>query len=329
MAERAQDETAGPLLDVEGAVVQYGDGPASVRAVDGVSLQVARGESVGLVGESGCGKSSLGRALIQLEPLRGGAVSFGGRGVSALRGKDRFAFRRRVQMVFQDPYGSLNPRLSVGGAIDEVLRVHGLADAAARRARVAELLTSVGLDPAYAARYPHEFSGGQRQRVGIARALAVEPELLIADEPVSALDVSVQVQILNLFRDLRRRLGLTYLFIAHDLAVVRYVCDRVLVMYRGRIVEEGAAADVFARPAHPYSRLLVETVPDVDRGLRTRHAPPGKPLAAEAGDASWAGCAFAPRCPLAAEICRLETPALRALGPARRAACHFAKAPER
>ena len=326
MADRPGERPAEPLLEVDAAVVQYGEGPTALRAVDGVSFQIARGESVGLVGESGCGKSSLGRALIQLEPLRSGSVSFGGRLVAGLGGRDRFAFRRRVQMVFQDPYGSLNPRLSVGGAMDEVLRVHGMADAGARRARTAELLEAVGLDAAYARRYPHEFSGGQRQRVGIARALAVEPELLIADEPVSALDVSVQVQILNLFRDLRRRLGLTYLFVAHDLAVVRYVCDRVLVMYRGRIVEEGPAADVFARPAHPYSRLLVETVPDVDRGLRMRGTPPGQPLAAEAADASWGGCAFAPRCPLAAERCRSETPALRGVGTGRRAACHFAEA---
>ena len=325
MREASVATDATPLLEVADLVVQYGQGADALQAVAGVSLAIARGESLGLVGESGCGKSSLGRALLQLEPIHAGEVRFAGQSVSALRGRALLGFRRRAQMVFQDPFGSLNPRLSVGGALDEVLRVHGLGEPDARRARIEDLLTAVGLDPTYAYRYPHEFSGGQRQRVGIARALAVQPDLIIADEPVSALDVSVQVQILNLFRDLRRRLGLTYLFIAHDLAVVRYVCDRVLVMYRGRIVESGPAAEVFARPAHPYARLLVDAVPDVEKGLRLRGSARPAVAAAEAGAGAPGGCAFAPRCPLAQARCSLERPVLRRVGAGRQAACHFAE----
>jgi ABC-type oligopeptide transport system ATPase subunit len=250
--------------------VFYGSRRNPVRAVDGVSFSIERGESVGLVGESGSGKSTLGRAILRLEPIRSGRVLFDGTDVTTLRGDALKKFRRRAQMIFQDPYGSLNPRIAIGRAIDEVLVVHGIARGDERHRRVDELLRSVGLDAAYRHRYPHEFSGGQRQRIGIARSLAVNPEFIIADEPVSALDVSVQVQILNLLKDLRKDLNLSYLFIAHDLAVVRYVCDRVLVMQSGKIVEEGRADDVFDHPKHPYTRALVAAVPEIEKGLALR-----------------------------------------------------------
>jgi len=259
-----------PLLACVNATVVFGRGAHTVRALDGVTLSVNAGEVVGLVGESGSGKSTLARALLGLQPLAGGEVRFDGRAVDAWMRKDPAGFRRRAQMIFQDPYGSLNPRQTIGAALAEVLQVHRLGGAADRPRRVAELLRQVGLDPAYAPRYPHEFSGGQRQRIGIARALALEPAVLIADEPVSALDVSVQVQILNLLKDLQRERGLTLLFIAHDLAAVRYLCDRLYVLHRGRVVESGHAAEVYARPAHAYTQALLAAVPDVERGLAAR-----------------------------------------------------------
>ncbi len=232
-----------------------------IRAVDGVSIAVHEGETLGLVGESGSGKSTLARLLLRLERPTAGRVLFRGRDLAERGRRELRGFRREAQIVFQDPFGSLNPRLTVGAALREVLRVHGLARGAAARRRIDELLTLVGLDPGAALRYPHEFSGGQRQRIGVARALAVEPRLVVADEPVSALDVSVQAQVLNLLMDLQERLGLTYLFIAHDLAVVRQVSDRVVVMRAGRIVEEGAAARLFEAPEHPYTRSLLAAVP--------------------------------------------------------------------
>ncbi len=309
-----------PLLDVQNLRVWYGPRRRPVRAVDGVSLGVAAGECVGLVGESGCGKSSLARAALRLEPATGGRILFEGQDVDSLRPAALRAFRAGSQMVFQDPFESLNPRLTVGRMLDEVLWVHRKGDRAARQARAAALLDSVGLDSACAGRYPHEFSGGQRQRLGLARALAVEPRLIIADECVSALDVSVQVQILNLLKDLQAALKLAYLFIAHDLAVVKYMCDRVYVMYLGRVVESGPAAALYAAPAHPYTRALLAAVPEVGRDL--------PPMAVRGGgveDApSAVGCPFLPRCPDAGAICRQQAPALRWLDNGHAVACHQA-----
>ncbi|MFH0880032.1 MAG: ABC transporter ATP-binding protein [Lentisphaerota bacterium] len=314
-----------PLAEIQDLRVVYGARNKTLQAVDGVSFAIRPGRSVGLVGESGSGKSTLGRALLRLEKIQSGRLLFEGRDLLALKGRGLKAFRRKAQMIFQDPAGSLNPRLSVGGALREVLFVHRVGDRLARRQRVAELLELVGLNPDCASRYPHEFSGGQRQRIGIARALALEPKLIVADEPVSALDVSVQVQILNLLRDIQKRMGLSYLFIAHDLAVVRYVCDEVLVMYKGRIVEQAAAERLYADPRHPYTRLLLASVPDVWKGLKSRSAAGGR----DAHDhenttdkAAAAGCAFHPRCPWAIGRCRVESPALKEYARGHQTACH-------
>jgi oligopeptide/dipeptide ABC transporter ATP-binding protein len=318
-----------PLLETENLNVTFRlPGGRRLAAVTDVTLHVEPGEIVGLVGESGCGKSTLGLAALGLIQTQGGRVRFQGRDVAALRGADLQAFRRQAQMIFQDPYGSLNPRLTVGAAIEEALKVHRLGARAVRRGRVRELLELVGLSPDYAGRYPHEFSGGQRQRVGIARALALSPALVVADEPVSALDVSVQVQILNLMKDLQERLNLAYLFVAHDLAVVRYLCRRVYVMYLGRIVEEAPADALFSRPAHPYTQALLAVVPDVDKGLRQRQAQTKRAvLAGEIPSAfqTLPGCPFHPRCPNVRDRCRMERPDLRPLSGGQAAACHFAR----
>lgn len=310
-----------PFLEAIGLTVGYAvrggrNAERIHRALDGVSLRFEHGDRVGLVGESGSGKTTLAKTLIGLEKPSAGEVRVEGQ---LLKGFDRQAlagFRRRVQMVFQDPLGSLNPRMTVGGAVGEVLSVHQVVPRAERAGRVADLLETVGLDASYAGRYPHEFSGGQRQRIGIARALAVEPELLIADEPVSALDVSVQAQVLNLLSDLcdSRRMGL--LLVAHDLAVVNYVCRRVVVMYLGRIVEEGPVAQVFGQPAHPYTVALRAAVPDPDRVADpVRQAPaPDVPRPER-------GCPFWPRCPHAVDRCKAEHPALRTVSGAHQAAC--------
>lgn len=251
-----------PLLEVENLDVVYGRGRGAVHAVKGVSLAIAPGEIFGLVGESGCGKSSLGRAIVRLEDPAAGKILFRGGDVAPLRSAALKTYRRKVQMVFQDPYGSLNPRMKVGSAILDVLAVHRIGKTVAeRRARVEELFSAVGLDPRWAWRYPHEFSGGQRQRICIARALALDPELLVADEPVSALDVSVQAEILRLLQKLRAERNLAFLFVSHDLAVVRNICDRVAVMYNGEIVESGPVADVIDQPRHEYTRTLIAAVP--------------------------------------------------------------------
>ncbi|MFN8715886.1 MAG: ABC transporter ATP-binding protein [Gemmatimonadaceae bacterium] len=267
----------------------------AVKAVDGVSFDVARGETLALVGESGCGKTTTGRALLRLIEPTGGTVHFDGVDLLALRGEALRRMRRHLQIVFQDPYGSLNPRLTVGAAIREGLIVHQLAEGAAADARVARLLDEVGLRPEYATRYPHEFSGGQRQRIGIARALAVEPSFIVCDEPVSALDVSVQAQVVNLLRDLQRDRGLSYLFIAHDLAVVSHMADRVAVMYLGRIVELAPRRALFATPRMPYTQALLSAVPvPVPGGARQRILLPGDPPSPVNPPP---GCVFHPRCP--------------------------------
>jgi ABC-type oligopeptide transport system ATPase subunit len=258
-----------PLLEASSVVVQFQGRDESGRsrlwaAVDGVTLCVEEGERVGIVGESGSGKTTLGKALLGIEPLAGGKVLFRGKDVHLMKGNHLKSFKRGAQMIFQDPLGSLNPRMTVGDILSEVLAVHQLAARAERPKRVAALLEQVGLDEGYLGRYPHEFSGGQRQRIGIARALALNPALLVADEPVSALDVSVQAQILNLIRDLSEARHMAVILVAHDLAVVNYVCDRVLIMNKGRVVEEGPTRDVFTNPRHPYTQLLKASVPDPD-----------------------------------------------------------------
>lgn len=319
-----------PLLEIDNLKVRF-TVPGTkklLRAVDGVSLALEQGESLGLVGESGCGKTTLGNAIIAQSPVSEGRILFQGTSIGGLTGAALKVYRRQVQMIFQDPIGSLNPRMTVGSAIAEVLHVHrlvrGRKEAAAR---VAELLKAVGLDEGYASRYPHEFSGGQRQRVGIARALAVQPSVIVADEPVSALDVSVQVQILNLMRDLQKQQNLSYLFVAHDLAVVRYMCDRILVMYLGRIVESAPTDAIYEQPSHPYTEALLSAVPDVDKGLRARKE--GSTRIVLKGDVpspvdTIAGCPFHPRCHRAQEICRREAPPVQTVGPGHTSVCHFA-----
>jgi oligopeptide/dipeptide ABC transporter ATP-binding protein len=288
-------------------------GGAVVRAVAGVTFCVRRSRSLGLVGESGCGKTTLARTVLRLTPATGGRVFFNGRDVLMLSPGEMRTVRRHMQMVFQDPIGSLNPRMNVEALVGEALTVHGLVrNRAERRRRVAELLARVGLSPDDLPRYPHEFSGGQRQRIGIARALALEPRLIICDEPVSALDVSIQSQILNLLADLQDELGLSYLFIAHDLAVVRHFCDEIAVMYLGKIVEQAAAEELFARPRHPYTRALLAAAPVPDpRAAREHLALPGEPP--NPADPP-VGCAFHPRCPVALDRCRQAVPELEVHG---------------
>ncbi|OZI41059.1 ABC transporter ATP-binding protein [Bordetella genomosp. 1] len=289
-----------------------------LRAVDGVSFDIARGETLALVGESGCGKSTVARMLVGLYGLTRGEIAFDGQPVARMQGRSGRALRRRLQMIFQDPFASLNPRWRVGRIIAEPMLTHTSMSAAEREIRVAELLTQVGLDPADQHRYPHQFSGGQRQRISIARALAVRPEFLVCDEPTSALDVSVQAQVLNLMKELQRELGLTYLFISHNLAVVHHVADRVGVMYLGRIVEVASRDDLFAQPRHPYTRMLLEAIPDLEGTGKRRTAVAGEvpnPLNPPPG------CTFHPRCPHANDRCKREVPVALPTG-AGVVACH-------
>ena len=322
--------TGTPLLEVRGLAMHF---PVSegivlsrkigdVKAVDGVDFTINRGETLGLVGESGCGKTTTGRCILRLERPTAGEILFDGRDVNRMQRSELVALRRRMQVIFQDPYSSLNPRMKVGDIIAEPIKVHGVEpDAARRRARVRELLAVCGLDPKFTDRYPHEMSGGQRQRVGIARALALDPEFIVCDEAVSALDVSIQAQVVNLLEDLRERFGLTYLFIAHDLSVVRHLCQRVAVMYLGRIVEMADNNELFDNPLHPYTQALLSAVPIPDpriEAMREFHPPKGEvpsPLNPPPG------CVFHPRCPMAVEGCRRERPVLRELRPGHWVAC--------
>ncbi|AYB60412.1 ABC transporter ATP-binding protein [Ralstonia solanacearum] len=294
--------------------------PAVVRAVDGIDLAIRPGEVVGLVGESGCGKSTLGRIAGGLLPPSAGEVRVDGRPVNGLTAHEARDARLQIQMIFQDPYASLNPRLRVEDIIGEAARVHGLTDRAGFADYVAAQMQRAGLDPALRDRYPHQFSGGQRQRIGIARALAVQPSMLVCDEAVAALDVSIQAQILNLFMDLREQLNLTYLFISHDLGVVEHLSDRVVIMYLGRVVESAPAQDVFRRPNHPYTQTLLAEIPRLSARHKTFTAVQGEmpsPLAPPTG------CHFHPRCPHAMPRCRTEAPTLRGIAVNHVSACHL------
>jgi peptide/nickel transport system ATP-binding protein len=311
-----------PLLKVQNLVVEYAVGGKTVHAVSGVSLEIARGETLGLVGESGCGKSTLGRAVLQLREARSGRVLFDGNDLTAMRGEALRRMRQRVQLIFQDPIASLNPRRRIGDIVAEPLVIAGIKDAEKRRKMVSDVLSAVGLDPALVmGRLPHEFSGGQCQRICIARALVLNPDFIICDEPVSALDVSIRAQILNLLEEMKARYGLTLLFIAHDLAVVKAVSDRVAVMYLGRLCEVGPSEQLFAKPAHPYTALLIQAIPVPDPDKRPAESvavgEPPSPIAPPSG------CRFRTRCPRADARCAAEVPELRAVAPGQYAACHY------
>ncbi|MFJ3057483.1 ABC transporter ATP-binding protein [Herbaspirillum sp. NPDC087042] len=310
-----------PLLEVAGLKKHFATATTTVKAVDDVSFRIDEGQTLGLVGESGCGKSTTGRSILRLIEPSAGSVRFMGQELTLLPEGQLRAMRRHMQMVFQDPYASLNPRMTIGEVLEEPLIVHRLHDRATRKRKVAEALDMVGLNPAYAARHPHEFSGGQRQRVGIARAIITRPKLVVADEAVSALDVSIQAQILNLLRTLQQELGLTYLFVSHDLAVIRHVSDTIGVMYLGRMVELGAREDIYAQPRHPYTQALLSAIPrEHPRQQRQRIVLQGSiPNPA----APPPGCHFHPRCASCMEICKTQAPAPVKLSATHTVACHL------
>jgi oligopeptide transport system ATP-binding protein len=313
-----------PLLQVAGLKKYFASGGRNappVRAVDDVSFEIEEGQTLGLVGESGCGKSTTGRSVLRLIEPSAGSVRFMGEELTGLSASRLRAARRHMQMVFQDPFASLNPRMTIGEVLEEPLIVHRLFDRAARKRKVAEILDVVGLSQSYASRHPHEFSGGQRQRVGIARAIITRPKLVVADEAVSALDVSIQAQILNLLKDLQQEFGLTYLFVSHDLAVIRHVSDRIGVMYLGRMVEYGSCAEVYGAPKHPYTQALLSAIPrEHPAQVRQRIVLQGNiPNPA----APPAGCHFHPRCPSCMEICKTEAPPPTRIAPGEYVTCHL------
>ncbi|SCW48845.1 oligopeptide transport system ATP-binding protein [Paenibacillus tianmuensis] len=313
-----------PILEVRDLQKHFHlAGGKTLKAVDKLNISIGRGETFGLVGESGCGKSTAGRTIIRLYEATSGEVLFNGENVHTMRGNKLQEFRRHMQMVFQDPYASLNPRMTVGKIIAEGLDIHGLADGKQRKQRVSELLDAVGLNEEHASRFPHEFSGGQRQRIGIARALAIEPQFIIADEPISALDVSVQAQVVNLFKKLQKERGLTYLFIAHDLAMVKHISDRIGVMYLGKLVEVTTSEELYANPLHPYTQSLLSAIPIPDPEVeRTREriilegeipSPLDPP----------SGCPFRTRCPKAMPECAASMPEFKEVQPGHFTACHL------
>lgn len=320
--------TVEPLLKVENLTRTFALGNRKpfaekryLYAVDNVSFSIARGETLGLVGESGCGKTTTGRLVLRLIEPTGGTVTFRGEDVLAKSPQEMRQLRQDMQIIFQDPFGALNPRMTAGELIIEPMVIHNIGDSSSRELRLRKLLDLVGLTPAHASRFPHEFSGGQRQRLCIARAISLEPDFIVCDEAVSALDVSVQAQVLNLLQDLKRELGLTYLFISHDLGVVRHISERVAVMYLGQIVEVGPRAAIFEAPSHPYTQALLNSVPSAAKGRRSFFTIPGDvPSAANPPS----GCRFHTRCPIAQPICSTAAPPAKELGPGHTAACHFA-----
>jgi len=307
------------LVSVQGLKKYFGPAERPVRAVDDVTFEIARAEVLGLVGESGSGKSTIGRSILKLTEVTGGKICYGGTDVTHFTTRAMRPLRRRLQIIFQDPYASLNPRRRVADTIGEALSTHGLHPGRARAARVAELLSLVGLAPEHARRFPHEFSGGQRQRIGIARALAVEPEFIVADEPVSALDVSIQAQVINLLSDLRERFNLTMLFISHDLDVVEYLCDRIVVLYLGKIMEVAPAARLYRSPQHPYTQAVLAASPKPDPKARARRRVLQGDIPSPVDPPS--GCVFRTRCPFALPDCATTVPALREVAPGHLKAC--------
>ncbi len=324
---RAVDGTAKPVLEIEGLKKHFPvkrgffGATEQVLAVDGVSFSIGAGETLGLVGESGCGKSTVGRAILRLLEPTGGTIRVAGQDITRLGNRGMRPFRRELQIIFQDPFSSLNPRMTAGDIVGEPLHTHGLANGSAKWERVAQLFDRVGLSRAQMGNYPHQFSGGQRQRIGIARALALNPKLIVCDEPVSALDVSIQAQVINLLMDLQRDLGLSYLFISHNLAVVEHISHRIAVMYLGRIVETADKATIFMRPGHPYTEALLAAVPVPDPGMRNTARALQGDVPSPVHPPS--GCHFHTRCPHVMARCKVETPALREIAPGQHVACHL------